>query len=178
MASARVATRFALHTPITSTLRVSASRRTCNAFARQTFPRTSRRGYADQPTPQGRSLSSVLAYATAFTAVIIGAGGAVYWRREERKKEKAKDTDSAGTSSNVADKVKQSSAAGQSSGLLAPKKENYQQVYNAIASRLNEKEDYDDGSYGPIILRLAWHCSGTYATHLPPLNAIQQNTNT
>ena len=25
-----------------------------------------------------------------------------------------------------------------------------------------EKDDYDDGSYGPVFVRLAWHASGTY----------------
>lgn len=40
-------------------------------------------------------------------------------------------------------------------------KENYQKVYDAIAARLEEKDDYDDGSYGPVLVRLAWHCSGT-----------------
>ena len=36
----------------------------------------------------------------------------------------------------------------------------YQSVYNAIAKKL--ESDYDDGSYGPILVRLAWHASGTF----------------
>lgn len=34
-------------------------------------------------------------------------------------------------------------------------------VYNAIAQILDE-DSYDDGSYGPVFVRLAWHASGTY----------------
>lgn len=37
----------------------------------------------------------------------------------------------------------------------------YQKVYNAIASKL-DSPDYDDGSLGPVLVRLAWHASGTY----------------
>ncbi|CAG8707061.1 3152_t:CDS:2, partial [Acaulospora colombiana] len=37
----------------------------------------------------------------------------------------------------------------------------YQSVYNQIADIL-EDNDYDDGSYGPVFIRLAWHASGTY----------------
>mmetsp|Transcript_21015 Transcript_21015/g.59131 ORF Transcript_21015/g.59131 Transcript_21015/m.59131 type:complete len:286 (-) Transcript_21015:898-1755(-) len=35
-------------------------------------------------------------------------------------------------------------------------------VRNDIAGLL-EKEDYDDGSHGPLLVRLAWHASGTYS---------------
>ena len=37
----------------------------------------------------------------------------------------------------------------------------YQAVYNAIADKL-ENVDYDDGSFAPVLVRLAWHAAGTY----------------
>ncbi|KAJ3333363.1 heme peroxidase [Blyttiomyces sp. JEL0837] len=48
-------------------------------------------------------------------------------------------------------------------GLTAapPKPLDYQQVYNDIAALL-DNNDYDDGSYGPVLVRLAWHAAGTY----------------
>lgn len=45
---------------------------------------------------------------------------------------------------------------------FVPAKADYQNVYNAIAKALEEHDEYDDGSYGPVLLRLAWHASGTY----------------
>ncbi|KAH2920416.1 heme peroxidase, partial [Aspergillus fumigatus] len=45
---------------------------------------------------------------------------------------------------------------------FVPGKEDYQKVYDAIARRLADETDYDDGSYGPVLVRLAWHASGTY----------------
>ena len=44
---------------------------------------------------------------------------------------------------------------------LTPTKDDYQKVYNEIARLLEENDEYDDGSYGPVVLRLSWHCSGT-----------------
>ena len=43
----------------------------------------------------------------------------------------------------------------------APKALDYQAVYNSIASIL-DNVNHDDGSLGPILLRLSWHAAGTY----------------
>ncbi|SSD58763.1 related to Cytochrome c peroxidase, mitochondrial [Saccharomycodes ludwigii] len=50
---------------------------------------------------------------------------------------------------------------------LAAKEEDdhdYQQVYNAIAEKIREEDEYDNYiGYIPVLVRLAWHCSGTYS---------------
>ncbi|CAL8471756.1 g11298 [Coccomyxa elongata] len=45
-----------------------------------------------------------------------------------------------------------------------PKVQDYEKVRKAIADLMSSEkaEDYDDGSFGPILVRLAWHCSGSY----------------
>ncbi|KAK4575188.1 heme peroxidase [Recurvomyces mirabilis] len=61
------------------------------------------------------------------------------------------------------DPVKVPSAATATNRLGKPTTtEDYQKVYDAIAKRLLDEDEYDDGSYGPVILRLGWHASGTF----------------
>jgi len=43
-------------------------------------------------------------------------------------------------------------------------KPDYASVRNDIAAIL-PKKDYDDGSIAPVLIRLAWHASGTYSKH-------------
>ncbi|CEO94418.1 hypothetical protein PBRA_000203, partial [Plasmodiophora brassicae] len=49
----------------------------------------------------------------------------------------------------------------------APKKEaeakvDYEQLRKDIAAILEKDPRYDDGSYGPVLVRLAWHAAGTF----------------
>jgi cytochrome c peroxidase len=45
---------------------------------------------------------------------------------------------------------------------FTPTKADYQKVYDKIAQKIDDAGDYDDGSFGPVLLRLAWHGSGTF----------------
>lgn len=133
---ARVAARTAL--PLTSSVKTTASRNTRLGISCQPF-RSSRRGYSSEA---GAKSSSTGLYWGAGVAALAGAGGYFFYKN--------------GGLTNLRE-----GSAGETRGIFTPTKEDYQRVYSEIARRLDEKDDYDDGSFGPVLVRLAWHCSGT-----------------
>ncbi|KAG7108474.1 Cytochrome c peroxidase like protein [Verticillium longisporum] len=110
----------------------SSTRTAFAAAPRQAFRQGHRFYSSEAPKAAGPNWALLSGLAVA------GAGGAYFFTRE------------GGVSAGSVPKV------------VNPTKKDYQDVYNEIASRLEEKDDYDDGSYGPVLVRLAWHASGTY----------------
>ena len=43
-----------------------------------------------------------------------------------------------------------------------PEDVRWEDVRKDIAELLESNSEYDDGSYGPLLVRLAWHQCGTY----------------
>ena len=122
-------------TPATSAFKTSA-RNTAFTVTRQTFRQQSRRGYTSEPAKSSSSGTLIGLGALA----LAGGAGYLYYSHGSLL----------------------SGSAGETTGIFTPKFEDYQKVYNEIAARLEEKDDYDDGSYGPVLVRLAWHASGTF----------------
>ncbi|KIW05140.1 cytochrome c peroxidase, mitochondrial [Verruconis gallopava] len=136
MATAAAARSFARNSLRTSTSAFqTATRASSSRFApvaRQAFRQQSRRGYASEASPKSGS--------NAWIYGLVGAGavgGGAYYLYTQN-------------------------ASTVEKGPFVPQFEDYQKVYNAIAKKLEDEDDYDDGSYGPVLLRLAWHASGTY----------------
>lgn len=117
------------------------------------FPKTQlRTSFRHFSTPQGRPTPpkpNLALFAALGVAAFSGVGYFLYISNS--------DTGSWNAASALT-----SGQAVKAKASFTPTREDYQKVYNRIAKLLDEAGEYDDGSYGPVILRLAWHSSGTY----------------
>lgn len=125
--------------PLTRSIRPQIPRQSLHQSLRST-----RRTYASGPSPQSSSRTGL--YTVLGLGALLAGGGYYYYT----------SNDISGSTSPF------TSSATKSSKPFSPSKADYQKVYDAIAHRLVEEDQYDDGSYGPVLLRLAWHASGTY----------------
>jgi cytochrome c peroxidase len=121
-----------------------AARATRSSFLRQQFSQSSRRGYSSGAGPSPAKSRNAIYLGAA--AVAIAGGGAFYYFNKN-------DVDNSHLTKGGSAETK---------GIFKPTQSDYQKVYDKIAHLLVEKDEYDDGSYGPVLVRLAWHASGTY----------------
>ena len=105
-------------------------------IARQPFRQQFRRGYVSEA---GKSAGNSTLIWALTGAGLIGGGAYYYTQNSDLFATAEKRTEP-----------------------FVPSFEDYQKVYNTIAKKLEDEDDYDDGSYGPVLVRLAWHASGTY----------------
>jgi cytochrome c peroxidase len=113
---------FAQSAPATSSFRSAAQRTGRFSLPAQTFRASSRRGYSSEAGPE----KSSNAFYWGLGAVAVGGAGAFYYLN---------DGNLTGAKTNT---------------VFVPTKEDYQKVYDEIARLLVEKDEYDDGSYGPV----------------------------
>ncbi|KAJ7694257.1 heme peroxidase [Mycena olivaceomarginata] len=133
-----------------SLLRASARR---TAFRAAAAPRTAPnapvrvafRKYSTPP-PAAEAKSNTGLIVGVLAAVVVGGGGYYYFSQ-------GGDAETA---------LKSGVQAVKSKDPLHSDAGGLPEVYNKIAEVMDDAGDYDDGSYGPVLLRLAWHSSGTY----------------
>ncbi|KAH9040182.1 heme peroxidase [Lactarius pseudohatsudake] len=105
--------------------------------------RSSFRKYSTEAPPPKSSNTAL--YATIGLALVGGIGYYTY-----------SSSDTAATT------AKSGVQATKAALKFTPTKDDYQKVYNKIAQKIDDANDYDDGSFGPVLLRLAWHSAGTF----------------
>ena len=146
----RILTRLALRsTSAVSSLRSHAVRESHLALPRHTIRQQSRRGYASEPSSRPSTNTGI--YWSLGLLVATGVGFYAYSQTKTPSKETIKQDST----------ESQKSQNEQKDSVFVPTQEDYQKVYDAVAEKLIEQDEYDDGSYGPVILRLGWHASGT-----------------
>lgn len=109
--------------------RASPARPSLRTTARFALPReavrvSSRRTYSSAPPAAAKKGSNALIWAAA----AAGAGAGAWWYCSN------------GGTANIK--------------ITTPTKQDYQNVYDEIARLLVEKDDYDDGSYGPVCVQI------------------------
>ncbi|EIN11520.1 heme peroxidase, partial [Punctularia strigosozonata HHB-11173 SS5] len=120
-------------------------------IAPRAFPKASARAAVRRYTTEnaGKKSSNVAIYAGIAAVAAAGAG---YWVLTS-------DSDAAKEAGTLA---KSGAQVAKAAANYTPSKEDYQKVYNRIAEIIDDAGEYDDGSYGPVLVRLAWHASGTF----------------
>ncbi|KAG1790070.1 heme peroxidase [Suillus plorans] len=118
------------------------------SFKRPQLRTSSFRKYSTEAPPAAKSNTGLY---VGLGAVVLGGGVAYYLY--DSSSETAKVTSSA---------LKSAAQSAKVATNFVPTKEDYQKVYNRIAEVIDDADDYDNGSFGPVVVRLAWHASGTY----------------
>jgi len=128
----------------------SSSRLTARSAAQNRVSTFRSSGFRKYSTETPKSSSNTLLWTGIGVAAVGGVAWYIYGSDDAVK--------SAGTA------LKSGTQSAKVAANFVPTKADYQKVYNKIAEILDDASDagYDDGSYGPVLLRLAWHASGTY----------------